>query len=143
MTAAGVPLNWRSSSDRSMIFVFGSNLAGRHGAGAAKHAYRFREAKYGVGEGRTGECYAIPTKDQHLRVLPLWAIEKAVLSFLAYAARHPELRFQVTGIGTGHAGYTPGDIGPMFRHAPPNCVLCPEFAPFRKDEGPALSHRAL
>ena len=51
------------------IFVFGSNLAGRHGKGAALHARSYYGAKYGVGEGRTGKSYAVPTKDRDLRVI--------------------------------------------------------------------------
>ena len=50
-----------------MIFVFGSNLAGRHGAGAALYAARKYGAKYGVGVGRTGDAYALPTKDENLK----------------------------------------------------------------------------
>lgn len=111
-----------------MIFVFGSNRAGRHGAGAAKHAYRYRGAEYGKGEGRQGESYAIPTKNWNLSVLPLPAIKDHVQTFLEYARRHPELQFQVTAIGTGLAGYAVHEIAPMFLGAPPNCVLCDEFA---------------
>ena len=59
-----------------MIFVFGSNLAGRHGLGAAKYARNNLGAVYGVGEGPTGECYALPTKTGDLKVRSLADIEK-------------------------------------------------------------------
>ena len=105
------------------IFVFGSNLAGRHGKGAALTARWQYGAQYGVGAGPTGQAYALPTKDHNLRTLPLAAIEQAVQRFLRYAAAHPELTFQVTRIGCGLAGYTDAQIAPMFQAAPANCLL--------------------
>ncbi len=105
------------------IFVFGSNLAGRHGKGAALTARQQYGAAYGVGEGPTGQAYALPTKDRDLRTLPLPHIGQAVQRFLRYAAAHPELTFQVTRIGCGLAGYTDDQIAPMFQAAPANCLL--------------------
>ena len=105
------------------IFVFGSNLAGRHGKGAALHARKHYGAVYGVGNGRTGNAYAIPTKDQQLRTLPLFAIQPCVRAFLSYAREHPELTFQVTRIGCGLAGYTDIQIAPLFKGAPDNCLM--------------------
>jgi hypothetical protein len=109
------------------IFVFGSNLAGRHGKGAALHAYQRHKAKYGVGEGRTGDSYAIPTKDRDMKVRPLNRINLSVLGFIDYAFNHPELRFFVTAIGTGLAGYTHEEIAPFFKKAPDNCLLPTEW----------------
>lgn len=109
------------------IFVFGSNLAGRHGKGAALYARKHRGAKYGVGEGRQGNAYAIPTKDARLCPLPLCEIKRNVATFLIYAAANPTLRFQVTAIGCGLAGYKPSEIAPMFAGAPRNCDLPSEF----------------
>lgn len=109
------------------IFVFGSNLAGRHGLGAALFARDFHGAQLGVGVGRTGNAYAIPTKDAHLRTLPLYAIEHHVKVFLQYAALHHRLEFKVTRIGCGLAGYKDRDIAPMFASASRNCTLSPEW----------------
>ncbi len=109
------------------IFVFGSNLAGRHGAGAALHARKHHGALYGYGHGRMGSAYAIPTKDEQIRTLPLESIRRYVAIFIAYATSHPELRFQVTAVGTGLAGYKHEDIAPFFRNAPENCSLPPEW----------------
>lgn len=106
-----------------MIFVFGSNLAGRHGKGAALHARQHYGAVYGVGVGRTGNAYAIPTKDGQLRTLPIPTIAGHVTTFMAYAHAHPELTFEVTRIGCGLAGYSDHQIAPLFRGAPTNCVL--------------------
>jgi hypothetical protein len=106
-----------------MIFVFGSNEAGRHGAGAAKFARLNHGAVYGVGIGRTGESYAIPTKDYAIRTLPLKAIKHYVEGFIKYAFRNRELQFNVTRIGCGLAGYSDAQIAPMFKYAPSNCVL--------------------
>lgn len=107
----------------SMIFVFGSNLAGRHGKGAALWAKEKCGVVYGVGVGRTGNSYAIPTKDAKLNSLPLDIIRKFVGEFLQYAQEHPELEFFVTRVGCGLAGYTDQDIAPMFAGAPKNCTL--------------------
>src|SRR5690349_9268275 len=113
------------------IFVFGSNEAGRHGKGAALDARRHYGAEYGVGFGRTGDAWAIPTKDAELRTLPLERIEHYVRQFLAYAEQHPELMFKVTAIGTGLAGYRHEDIAPMFARAPTNCRLPDEWTEWR------------
>lgn len=105
------------------IFVFGSNLAGVHGGGAAKTAHEQYGAVWGKGQGEQGMCYAIPTKDQNLRTLPLAAIESFVKMFIAYAGANPHLYFFVTRIGCGLAGYTDDQIAPLFIDAPDNCEL--------------------
>lgn len=99
------------------IFVFGSNLAGRHGAGAAKFALQHHGAVYGVGVGMQGNSYGIPTKDEHIETLPLENIRVFVNHFTDYAERHPYMVFNVTAIGCGLAGYKPFQIAPMFRSA--------------------------
>lgn len=106
-----------------MIFVFGSNLAGRHEKDRALCAKNSHGAEYGVGIGRTGNAYAIPTKDKRLRTLPLPRIAEYVAEFLEYAREHPELEFEVTKIGCGLAGYRERDISQMFKDAPRNCHL--------------------
>jgi hypothetical protein len=113
-----------------LVIVFGSNLAGRHGAGAALYARKHHGAIYGQGEGLQGDSYAIPTKDQRLATLPLSEIAKSVRRFLAFAVEHPELQFQVTRIGCGLAGYTDEQMAPMFRGHPANCNLDPAWLPF-------------
>lgn len=105
------------------IFVFGSNLDGRHGKGAALTALRKYHAVYGVGAGRTGDAYAIPTKGKDLEVLPLHVIMLYVGLFLHYVRDNPELTFLVTRIGCGLAGYKDEQIAPMFLNAPGNCIL--------------------
>lgn len=113
------------------IFVFGSNLAGRHGKGAALFARQQRGAIYGQGIGMQGQSYAIPTKDARLRVLPIPDIAGHVAVFLAFARAHPQLRFQVTRIGCGLAGYRDEQIGPLFAGAPDNCELPLEWVRYR------------
>ena len=103
------------------IFVFGSNLAGIHGAGAAHYALMYCHATPGIGIGIQGECYAIPTKDYRIRTMPLSHIHIYILEFIKFAKEHPEMTFQVTRIGCGLAGYMDGDIAPMFKGAPTNC----------------------
>lgn len=105
------------------IFVFGSNLAGRHGKGAALAALRNHGAIYGQPVGLQGQSYAIPTKDQQLRPLSLSTIRISVEIFISFAKQHPELQFKVTRIGCGLAGYSDEQIAPLFRDAPENCAL--------------------
>jgi hypothetical protein len=109
----------------NMIFVFGSNLAGYHGAGAAKYAMIHKGAQLGIGVGRTGQCYAIPTKGVYKgsigQTLPLRTIQGYVDEFLAYARCNPTMTFQVTCIGCGLAGLRHEQIAPMFIGAPMNC----------------------
>jgi hypothetical protein len=111
----------------SVVFVFGSNLAGRHGKGAAREAWRNWGAIQGIGVGRTPNSYAIPTKDENLAILPLKEIKKRVENFLDHAIMSPEDQFIVTGIGTGLAGYTPQEIAPMFAGAPENVYITAKF----------------
>lgn len=113
-----------------MIFVFGANLAGRHGKGAALHAASAHGAQRGVGEGRTGNAYAIPTKDERLRTRSLEEIAASITTFIEYALAHPELKFQVTRVGCGLAGYNDADIAPLFDPPPANCIMPAEWAPF-------------
>ncbi len=109
------------------IFVFGSNLAGRHGKGAALSAVKEHGAVYGVGEGLRGNSYAIPTKDWHIKTLPLNVIRLGVNRFLECAKARDDLTFRLTPIGCGLAGYKPEQIAPMFRDAPSNVILPDEF----------------
>ena len=118
----------------SDIFVFGSNLAGRHGKGAALHARKHHGAIYGQGEGLQGESYAIPTKDARLRSLPLDLIRLHVSRFINCARYRPDLTFRLTPIGCGLAGYTPEQIGPMFAVVPPNVILPDEFKIYKYAE---------
>lgn len=106
-----------------MIFVFGSNEAGIHGAGAALEARKKYGAKMGIGFGHIGNSFAIPTKDENIKTLPLNQIQKYVDMFIAYAQITPELKYLVTRIGCGLAGYKDSDIAPMFKNAPNNCEL--------------------
>jgi hypothetical protein len=112
------------------IFVFGSNLAGRHGKGAALHARQRHGAVYGQGVGLQGNSYAIPTKDEKLRTLSLDTIKGYVDEFRTFAASHPDLTFEVTAIGCGLAGYKPRNIAPLFCDFTDNCRLPPEFTPY-------------
>jgi len=112
------------------VFVFGSNRAGRHGMGAALTAKELFEAEYGVGEGPTGQCYALPTKGRSLRTLTLAEIDGSIQRFLEHATAHPKKTFLVTKIGCGLAGYAPEVIGRLFFKSgalPANVVLPKEF----------------
>lgn len=100
---------------RSQVFVFGSNLAGLHGGGAAYYALTHCGAVMGEGIGRTGYSYAIPTMDGQLRPLPLNRIAPHIAVFLDYAVAHRDIAFVLTRIGCGIAGYDwDRDIAPLF-----------------------------
>lgn len=97
----------------NQVFVFGSNKAGRHGAGAAKDAMKFG-CVYGHFFGRMAQTYAIPTKTVELRVMNLDEIYQCVKIFIRHAFEHPNDIFLVTPIGCGLANYRPEQIAPMF-----------------------------
>lgn len=115
---------------RPMIFVFGSNKAGIHGAGAARYALLKHGAIMGKGFGHHGNSYALPTKGQPGGVdrqkgigstLPLVEIKQYVDDFIAYARANPKLTFQVTRVGCGLAGLKDEWVAPMFQNVPDNC----------------------
>jgi len=110
------------------VWVFGSNLQGRHGKGAALEAVKNHGAKYGVSLGMAGNSYAIPTKNTPYEALPLSEIQGYVEDFISYAESHKNRTFIVTAIGCGLAGYKPSQIAPMFINAPDNVILPPEFS---------------
>ncbi len=103
------------------IFVFGSNLAGIHGAGAARFAVLHHGAVLGQGVSLQGGSYGIPTKDLNIQTLPLAVIAGFVTDFLNFARSRPDLTFYVTPIGCGLAGYKRAQIRPMFEGMPENC----------------------
>lgn len=92
------------------VFVFGSNLGGMHGGGAARTAYENFGAVWGEGVGHFGKTYAIPTMQGGVET-----IKPYVDQFIAYAAEHPELTFFVTRIGCGIAGFRDEEIAPLFK----------------------------
>ncbi len=94
------------------IFVFGSNLAGMHGGGAARIACRCFGAVWGQGVGLQGQSYAIPTMQGGVETIRPYVDE-----FIDFARRHPHLKFLVTEIGCGIAGFTPEEIAPLFAAA--------------------------
>lgn len=123
-----------SAAPAGHVFVFGSNLSGRHGAGAARAAVTHYGAVMGVAEGLAGNSYAIPTVARDLAyTLPLADIQLSVERFLRFASARPEQQFFVTRIGCGLAGYEDHEVAPMFKLAPPNCSLPLPWRPFTGD----------
>lgn len=99
------------------VFVFGSNLSGIHGGGAAKTALKWG-AEYGNPEGLQGNTYAIPTKSENIeRTLTIDEIRPYVDQFIRFAHENPDKEFLVTAIGTGLAGHSVKDIVPLFVEA--------------------------
>lgn len=118
-----------------MIFVFGSNLAGIHGAGAALWARKYRGAIDGVEFGKQNSSFAIPTKDKNIRTLPLNEINNWVNKFILQAKfNYYDCAFQVTCIGCGLAGLQHKDIAPMFLSAPDNCYFDTLWKPWLLDK---------
>lgn len=109
-----------TSLSRNEIFVFGSNLAGRHGGGAAYAAYKKFGAVWGQGVGLFGQSYAIPTMQGGVDTIRPYVDE-----FIQFAKARPELTFYVTRIGCGIAGFRDADIAPLFAAALalPNVIL--------------------
>jgi DNA-directed RNA polymerase specialized sigma24 family protein len=104
--------SWIDDLQENQVFVFGSNLAGMHGGGAARVARLRFGAVMGNGVGMQGRSYAIPTMQGGTET-----IRPYVNDFIAYAKEHPELTFLVTPIGCGIAGFEPEDIAPLFELA--------------------------
>jgi hypothetical protein len=117
-------------ADPDAVFVFGSNIAGAHGGGAARAAMDQFGARIGVAEGMTGRAYAIPTVDHMIGRLPLDAVRANVRRFLDYAAAHPGTLFFVTRIGCGIAGFSDEDIAPMFAGATDNLSFAEGWRPW-------------
>ena len=101
-----------TSLAQNEIFVFGSNLQGSHGGGAAAAAVRYFGAIWGQGVGMQGQCYAIPTMHGGVDVIRPYVDE-----FIEFAKAHPELTFLVTRIGCGIAGFRDEQIAPLFEDA--------------------------
>lgn len=100
----------------NQVFVFGSNLQGIHGKGAAKTALQWG-AKWKFATGLQGQTYAIPTKDLNLVTLPIYKIRPYVDEFIEFARSNCTLTFLVTEIGCGLAQLTPSQVAPLFRGA--------------------------
>jgi len=113
-----------TSLEPNEIFVFGSNLKGMHGGGAAYIAYRKFGAIMGQGVGLQGQSYAIPTMQGGVETIRPYVDE-----FILFAKQHPELTFLVTRIGCGIAGFTDEEIAPLFEaaHEVENIVLPPNW----------------
>ena len=95
--------------DKSEVFVFGSNVYGHHAGGAARAALRKYGAIWGQGEGLQGQSYAIPTMEG------IDNMKSAIERFVSFAKQHQELKFLVTAIGCGIAGYRPDEVAPFFK----------------------------
>jgi len=98
------------------VFVFGSNLAGQHLGGAALLAKEKFGAELGVGEGMTGQCYALPTKDENIETLPIAEIHKVIEQLRETVGNNRDKFFIITAVGCGLAGYEAKDIAPMFEN---------------------------
>lgn len=116
--------NWIDALQPNEVFVFGSNLEGMHGGGAAWTAYKKFGAIWGQGNGMQGQSYGIPTMHGGTR-----DIQPYVTEFIQYAKDHPDKKFLVTLIGCGVAGFTPSEIAPLFKDAidVENIILPKEF----------------
>lgn len=112
MDTQRITSNWIQELKPNEIFVFGSNLEGQHGGGAALLAYRKWGAVWGQGVGLQGQTYGIPTMHGGVETIRPYVDE-----FIAFAKAHPEYTFLVTEIGCGIAGFKPEEIAPLFRDA--------------------------
>lgn len=109
------------------VWVFGSNLEGRHGKGAARVAADRYAATRFQSVGRMGRCYAIPTKSTPHATLTLPVIRTYIEEFKRYAAAHPSETYFVTRIGCGEAGYRDEQVAPLFLGSPANCDFAEDW----------------
>lgn len=112
------------------IFVFGSNLLGAHGRGAALVAKEQYGAKCGTNMGITGDSYAIPTKNRYIKIMALTDIVPHIELFKSYTHTRPDLKFWVTSIGCGLAGYSINQIAPYFKDSNTNCNFPDTWIPY-------------
>lgn len=112
MNASRITPSWITTLHAGEIFVFGSNLQGAHGGGAARLAYQRFGAIWGQGTGLQGQSYGIPTMQGGIGTIKPYVDE-----FIDFARQHVELTFLVTEIGCGIAGFTPEEIAPLFLQA--------------------------
>jgi hypothetical protein len=133
---ASAPANPTPQPARQQVFVFGSNLSGIHGAGAALHAKQVHGAVQGVGAGRTGNAYALPTKGVQVRTrsgkpylptLPLQQVDAHAALFKLYARDNLATDFKLTAVGCGLAGFTAAQIAPLFADSTHNVLFPPEW----------------
>lgn len=99
------------------IFVFGSNLEGHHAGGAALRAFESFGAEWGIGEGLTGSCYALPTLDEKMLKLGSGELHCVKHAFYRCVRAHPDLTFLLTKVGCGIAGYEELLIRKLFEDA--------------------------
>lgn len=125
------------------VFVFGSNLAGTHAGGAAKTALLHFGAVKGVGRGWSGQSYAIPTMNEHLQQMPLSQIEHYIEDFKIYTKNHPKIKYFITSVGCGVAGYKVEEIAPMFKGISKNVIFPASFRPFVERTLPKLTQNLL
>ena len=125
------------------VFVFGSNLAGTHAGGAAKTALLHFGAVKGVGRGWSGQSYAIPTMNEHLQQMPLSQIQHYIEDFKIYTKNHPKIKYFVTSVGCGVAGYKVEEIAPMFKGISKNVIFPASFRPFVEKTLPKLNQKLL
>ncbi|MFT4021740.1 MAG: hypothetical protein QM666_09515, partial [Acinetobacter sp.] len=112
------------------IFVFGSDLAGRHQEGAARIAHLYFGAILGVARGWSGQSYAIPTLNEHLQRVPLSQIQHYIEDFKIYTKNHINSTYFITALGCGQAGYDVADIAPLFQDISTNVIFPESFRPY-------------
>ena len=132
MAALQLSHGWQQLSDRSdeeytpdrvleleedEIFVFGSNLLGHHMGGAARTARRVFNAEMGVGEGLTGQAYALPTLGKDMRQVAPEALRASFQRLLLFALDHPMLTFYLTEVGCGIAGWSAEEVSALLWEA--------------------------
>ena len=122
------------------VWVFGSNLAGIHGAGSARIAHVTYGRPYGVNHANgfyqtwnLQETYAIPTKDADIQTLLLHEVIAYIEEFKTFVENNPNKMFFVTRIGCGLAGYTDEVIAPFFEDFPTNCSFAEAWKDYLED----------
>nr|WP_174505439.1 hypothetical protein [Acinetobacter sp. Marseille-Q1620] len=125
------------------VFVFGSNMAGTHAGGAAKMAVEHFGAVKGVGRGWAGQSFAIPTMNEHLQQMPLSQIQHYIEDFKIYTKNHPKMKYFITSIGCGVAGYKTEEIAPMFKGISHNVIFPISFRPFVERTLPKLTQHFI
>lgn len=121
------------------VFVFGSNEAGIHGLGAALEARKNFGARIGVGVGYmcggdSKHCYAIPTKNKHIKTLSMDVIRGYINDFVIYTKTNVQMDFFVTRVGCGLAGYKDYQLAPLFADCGENVIFPQDWKIYLKED---------
>lgn len=108
---------------KDCVLVFECYYYGKHSKRMALSAKKWFGAGSFCTFGHYKQCFAIPTAYRYQRTIDSYYLKMNIDRFIDHARLHSDLIFLVTRIGTDLAGYSDKEMSPLFKDAPPNCIL--------------------